>query len=67
VRAGNQAARRFYRSLGAREEDVRQTEIDGDALRRLAAEGSTEHLLHGDRREPARGAEVRAAMLREVR
>jgi ribosomal protein S18 acetylase RimI-like enzyme len=37
VYSANASARAFYRSLGARDEDARIVEIDGDAFRRLVA------------------------------
>ena len=39
VLSSNAAARRFYAALGARDEDVRLLELDGDALRALAGGG----------------------------
>lgn len=37
VRANNDNARQFYRHIGAREEDMRLVEIDGDVLKSIAA------------------------------
>ena len=40
VRSSNRAARRFYARLGARDEDARILQLDGEALTRLAAEAA---------------------------
>ena len=40
MRTSNRGARRFYAEIGAKDDEARILELDGEALDRLAAEGT---------------------------